>query len=65
MSPTSTPSTEILDGLPYNLMISLLIRGIHMGEISKVGWMIRLVRQVMWSDSLYSYTCYWIQFEWT
>jgi len=44
-------------------MISLLIRGIHMGEISKVGWMIRLVRQVMWSDSLYSYTCYWIQFE--
>jgi hypothetical protein len=32
---------------------SLLIREIQMGEISKLGWLIGLVKHAMWADSLY------------
>jgi hypothetical protein len=35
------------------LVTSLLIRGIQMGEISKVGWLIGLVKHAMWAYSLY------------
>jgi hypothetical protein len=35
------------------LVTSLLIRGIQMGEMSKLGWMIGLVKHATWVDSLY------------
>jgi hypothetical protein len=35
------------------LVTSLLIRGIQMGEMSKLGWLIRLIKHAMWADSLY------------
>jgi hypothetical protein len=37
----------------FDLLASWLIRGIHMGEISKLGWLMGLIKQVMWADSLY------------
>jgi hypothetical protein len=37
----------------YDLVTSLLIREIHMGEVSKLGWLIRLVKHAMWTDSWY------------
>jgi hypothetical protein len=39
--------------LPCELLTSLLIRGIQMGEMSKLGWLIGLVKHVIWADSLY------------
>jgi hypothetical protein len=35
------------------LLTSLLIRGIQMGEMSKLGWMIGLAKHAIWTDSLY------------
>jgi Na+/H+-translocating membrane pyrophosphatase len=32
---------------------SLLIRGIQIGEMSKLGWLIGLVKHVIWADYLY------------
>jgi hypothetical protein len=34
------------------LVTSLLIRGIQMGEMSELGWMIGLVKHAIWADSL-------------
>jgi hypothetical protein len=39
--------------LPCELLTSLLIRGIQMGGISKLGWLIELVKHAIWADSLY------------
>jgi hypothetical protein len=38
--------------LPYELLTSL-IRGIQMGEISRLGWLIGLVKHAIWVDFLY------------
>jgi hypothetical protein len=35
------------------LQTSLLLTGIEVGEISKLGWLIGLVRHAIWADSLY------------
>jgi hypothetical protein len=35
------------------LETSLLTRGIHMGEMSKLGWLIGLVKHAIWAFSLY------------
>jgi hypothetical protein len=35
------------------LETSLLMRGIQIGEMSKLGWLIRLVEHDIWADSLY------------
>jgi hypothetical protein len=35
------------------LETSLLMRGIQIGEMSKLGWMIGLVKHATWADSLY------------
>jgi hypothetical protein len=32
---------------------SLLLRGIQMGEMSKLGWLIGLVKYAIWADPLY------------
>jgi hypothetical protein len=32
---------------------SLLTRGIQIGEMSKLGWLIGLVKHTKWADSLY------------
>jgi hypothetical protein len=32
---------------------SLLIRGIQMEELSKLGWLIRLVKHSIWSNSMH------------
>jgi hypothetical protein len=32
---------------------SLLIRGIQIGEMSKLGWLIGLVKHAIWANSLY------------
>jgi hypothetical protein len=37
----------------YELVTSSLIRGIQMGEISRLGWLIGLVKHAIWVDSLY------------
>jgi hypothetical protein len=34
------------------MLLFLLFRGLHVGEISKLGWLIRLARQDIWTDSL-------------
>jgi hypothetical protein len=39
--------------LPYELLISLLIRGIHMGEMSKFRWVFGLVEYAPLANSLY------------
>jgi hypothetical protein len=39
--------------LPCELLTSLLIRGIQMGEMSKLGWLIGLVKHAIWADPLY------------
>jgi hypothetical protein len=39
--------------LPYDLLTSLLIRGIQMGETAKLGWLIGLVKHAVWAESLY------------
>jgi hypothetical protein len=39
--------------LPCELLISLLIRELHIGEISRLSWLIGLVKHVMWADSSY------------
>jgi hypothetical protein len=39
--------------LPCELLTSLLIRGIQMGEMSKLGWLIGLVKHAICADSLY------------
>jgi hypothetical protein len=39
--------------LPFELLTSLLIRGIQMGEMSKMGWLIGLVKHAICADSLY------------
>jgi hypothetical protein len=33
--------------------ISLLVRGNQIGEMSKLGWLIGLVKHAIWADSLY------------
>jgi hypothetical protein len=35
------------------LETSLLVRGIQLGEMSKLGWLIGLVKHAVWADSLY------------
>jgi hypothetical protein len=35
------------------LVTSFMIWGIHMGDVSKLGWLIGLVEHAMWADSLY------------
>jgi hypothetical protein len=35
------------------LVASLLIRGIQMGETSKLGWLVGLVKHAIWADSLH------------
>jgi hypothetical protein len=35
------------------LETSLLIRGIQMGELSNLGWLIGLVKYAIWANSLY------------
>jgi hypothetical protein len=35
------------------LLTSWLIRGIQMGEMSKLGWLIGLDKHATWADSLY------------
>jgi hypothetical protein len=35
------------------LETSLLMKGIQIGEMSKLGWPIGLVKHATWSDSLY------------
>jgi hypothetical protein len=37
----------------FELVTSLLMRRIQMGEISKLGWLTGLVRHAMWADSVY------------
>jgi hypothetical protein len=37
----------------FELVTSLLIMRIQMGERSKLGWLIRLVKHAIWADSLY------------
>lgn len=39
--------------LPCKFTSSLLTRGIHTGEISKLGLLIRLVKHAIWADSFY------------
>jgi hypothetical protein len=39
--------------LSYELLTSLLIRGINMGDIFEQGWLIGLVRHAIWADFLY------------
>jgi hypothetical protein len=39
------------------LVTSLLIRGIQMGEMSKSGWLIGLVKHAAWPIHFISYTC--------
>jgi hypothetical protein len=36
---------------------SLLMRGIQIGEMSKLGWLIGLVKLVIWADSLWLNDC--------
>jgi hypothetical protein len=38
----------------YHLVTSSLIRGIQIGEISKLGWPIGLLSVAIWADLLYS-----------
>jgi hypothetical protein len=42
--------------LPYKLVTSLLISGIHVGEISKLGCLIGFVKHAIWEDSFISFT---------
>jgi hypothetical protein len=35
------------------LETSLLMTGIQIGEMSKLGWLIGLVKHAIWADSLY------------
>jgi hypothetical protein len=35
------------------LETSLLMREIQIGEMSELGWLIRLVKHAIWADSLY------------
>jgi hypothetical protein len=37
----------------FELVMSLLLWGIQMGEMSKLGWLIRLVKNAIRADSLY------------
>jgi hypothetical protein len=39
--------------LPYKLLTSLLIKGIHMGETSKLGWIIGFIKHAVWASSSY------------
>jgi hypothetical protein len=39
--------------LPCELLTSLLIRGIHIVEISRLGWLIKLVKHATCAYSLY------------
>jgi hypothetical protein len=46
-----------------DLITSLLIRGIQMGELSKLGWLIGLDKYVIWGlVPCISYTCCYFQF---
>jgi hypothetical protein len=45
--------TDVHEDFHFGLLTSSLMRGIHMGEISKLGWLIGLVEYAMWADSLY------------
>jgi hypothetical protein len=38
---------------PCDLLTSLLIRGIQMDEMSKLGWLIGLVKHATWANSLH------------
>jgi hypothetical protein len=40
--------------LPCELLTSMLIRGIQMGEMSRLGLLIGLVKHAIQADSLYS-----------
>jgi hypothetical protein len=44
------------------LETSLLMSGIQIGQISKQGWLIGLVKYAIWTDSLYVYTFCYFQF---
>jgi hypothetical protein len=40
-------ATNVHKNFHFDLLTSSLMRGIHMGEISKMGWLIRLVEHTM------------------
>jgi hypothetical protein len=42
-----------IENYQLDFLTSSLMRGIYMGEISKLGWLIGLVEHAMWADSLY------------
>jgi len=46
----------------HKLLISSLIRGIRMGGISKLDWLIKLEKSCRPTPCT-SYKCYWFQFE--
>jgi hypothetical protein len=47
--------------LPCDFLSSLMIRGIQTGEMSKLGWLVGLVKHAIWAHSI-SYTCCYFQF---
>jgi hypothetical protein len=44
--------------LPRKSLTSLLISGIHMGVISKPGWLIKCFKFAVWDDSSYFLKAY-------
>jgi hypothetical protein len=47
---------------PCELLTSLPTRGLQMGEVSTLGWMIGLVKHAIWADSFIFYACCYFQF---
>jgi hypothetical protein len=45
------------EGKGCRVLISFLIKGIQMGEISKLRWLIGLFMHAMWADSLLLSMC--------
>jgi hypothetical protein len=46
----------------FGLVTPSLIRGVQLGEISRVGWLIGIFKHTVWADDLYiSYaSCYFL-----
>jgi hypothetical protein len=44
------------------LVTSLLMREIQVGEMSELGWLIGLVKRAIWVDTLYFHACSYCQF---
>jgi hypothetical protein len=45
------------------LVTSLLIRGIQMGEMSKLGWLIGFLKHTIWADSLHFHPSFSLSFR--